>query len=158
VEHRLAFDDRLALDAFGDVTQVFRGGAAAAAHHGQAELALERLDTQADEPNLWRMGIMLHWHAALRVEAATLAGRGSMDDLLAARRIVGGNVIANSILDRAAALLDDDHQRFLSTASVFRDADCPYQGARTFILAGGDKASAGKDTLDIHGLSPHRPR
>jgi hypothetical protein len=61
-------------------------------HHGQATLALERLDTQADEQNLWRIGTLLHWHVALRAEAAVLVGRrDATHHLAAAGPIVAGN-------------------------------------------------------------------
>ena len=124
-------------------------------HHGQATLALERLDTQADEPNLWRMGTLLHWHVALRAEAAVLAGhRDASHHLAAARPIVAGNPIATAILDRAAALLDNDHERLLAAATVFETAGCPYQRARTLILAGGDSASTGNAALADLGLTP----
>jgi len=39
-------------------------------HDGEPALALERLDA----PGAWRTGILMHWHVALRVEAAVLAG------------------------------------------------------------------------------------
>jgi hypothetical protein len=121
-------------------------------HHGQATLALERLDTQADEQNLWRIGTLLHWHVALRAEAAVLVGRrDATHHLAAAGPIVAGNPIATAILDSAAALLDNDHERLLAAATVFETAGCPYQRARTLILAGGDTASTGNAAL---GLTP----
>src|SRR5262249_49568060 len=43
-------------------------------HRGQAPLALERLGTHANELNKWLSWIWLHWHIALRAEAAVLAG------------------------------------------------------------------------------------
>jgi hypothetical protein len=130
-------------------------------HDGQAALALERLDTQAGEtgetgrPNLWRTGIMLHWHVAVRAEAAVLAGQpGATDHLASARPLVAGNPIATAIVDRAAALLDGDHDRLLATATVFETAGCPYQRARTLILAGGDTAPTGNAALTDLGLTP----
>jgi hypothetical protein len=124
-------------------------------HHGQATLALERLDTQADEPNLWRIGTLLHWHVALRAEAAVLVGRrDATHHLAAAGPIVAGNPIATAILDSAAALLDNDHERLLAAATVLETAGCPYQRARTLILAGGDTASTGNAAL---GLTPYPP-
>jgi predicted ATPase/DNA-binding CsgD family transcriptional regulator len=124
-------------------------------HHGQATLALERLDTQTDEPNLWLTGILLHWHVALRAEAAVLAGHpDATHHLAAARPIVAGNPIASAILDRAAALLDDDHECLLATATAFETAGCPYQRARTLILAGSDTVSTGNAALVDLGLTP----
>jgi predicted ATPase/DNA-binding CsgD family transcriptional regulator len=124
-------------------------------HHGQATLALERLDTPTEEPNKWLTGILLHWHVALRAEAAVLAGHPDANHhLTAARPIVAGNPIATAILDRAAALLDDDHERLLATATAFETAGCPYQRARTLILAGRDTASTGNAGLVDLGLTP----
>ena len=120
-------------------------------HHGQATLALERLD----EPNAWLTGILLHWHVALRAEAAVLAGHADATRHLAdARPTVAGNPIATAILDRAAALLDGDHERLLATATAFETAGCPYQRARTLILAGGDTASTGDAALVDLGITP----
>jgi predicted ATPase/DNA-binding CsgD family transcriptional regulator len=124
-------------------------------HQGHATLALERLGTQTDEPNKWLTWIWLHWHIALRAEAAVLAGHpDAYRHLAAARPMVAGNPIATAILDRAAALLDDDHERLLTTAAAFETAGCPYQRARTLILAGGDTASTGNAALVDLGLTP----
>jgi hypothetical protein len=124
-------------------------------HRGQAPLALGRLDSRTDKPNRSLIGVWLHWHIALRVEAAVLAGHSDADHhLAAARPIVAGNPIAAAILDRAAALLDDDHERLLTIAAAFEAADCPYQRARTLILAGGDTASTGNAALVDLGLTP----
>ena len=123
-------------------------------HHGQATLALERLGTQTGEADEW-LGIWLHWHLALRAEAAVLAGHSDASrHLTAAGPVVAGNPIATAILDRAAALLDADHGRMPAIAAAFETAGCPYQRARTLILAGGDTASAGNDVLVDLGLTP----
>src|SRR5262245_1828142 len=122
-------------------------------HRGQAPLALERLGTQTGEPDKW-LGIWLHWHLALRAEAAVLAGHpDASHQLTAARPSVAGNPIASAILDRAAALLDADHKLLLTTAAAFEAAGCPYQRARTLILA-GDTAPAGNAALADLGLTP----
>ena len=124
-------------------------------HHGQAPAALDRLGTQTGELNKWLSWIWLHWHIALRAEAAVLAGHASAKHHLSATRpVVAGNPIATAILDRAAALLDDDRERLLSTAAAFEAAGCPYQQARTLILAGGDAAAAGRDALAGLGFTP----
>jgi hypothetical protein len=95
-------------------------------HHRDAALALERLGTQTNEPNKWLTGIWLHWQIALRAEAAVLARHSDANHhLAAAQPIVAGNPIASAILDRAAALLDDDHERLLATAAAFETAGCP---------------------------------
>jgi len=123
-------------------------------HRGQAPLALERLGTQTSEPDK-KLGIWLHWHLALRAEAAVLADHSAASHhLAAARPIVAGNPIATAILDRAAALLDDDHERLPAIAAAFETAGCPYQRARTLILAGGDTAPTGNAALAALGLTP----
>jgi hypothetical protein len=123
-------------------------------HHGDAALALERLGTQTNQPTTWLTGIWRHWHLALRAEAAVLAGHPDANHYLtAARPIVAGNPIATAILDRAVALLDD-HERLLTIATAFETAGCPYQRARTLILAGGDTASTGDAALVDLGLTP----
>jgi hypothetical protein len=124
-------------------------------HHGQAAPALERLGTHTNALNKWLSWIWLHWHIALRVEAAVLAGHSDANyHLTAARPIVAGNPIATAILDRAAALLDDDHERLLTTAAAFDTAGCPYQRARTLVLAGAGTAPAGHAALAELGLTP----
>ena len=123
-------------------------------HHGQATLALERLGTRTGELDEW-LGIWLHWHLALRAEAAVLAGHSDASrHLTAAGPVVAGNPIATAILDRAAALLDADHGRLPAIAAAFETAGCPYQRARTLILAGGDTALAGNAALVDLGLTP----
>ena len=74
--------------------------------------------------------------------------------LAAARPIVAGNPIATAILDRAAALLHDDHEHLPAIAAAFETAGCPYQRARTLILASGDTAPAGHAALVDLGLTP----
>ncbi|HEY7072816.1 MAG TPA: hypothetical protein VH479_21995, partial [Acidimicrobiales bacterium] len=124
-------------------------------HHGQATLALERLESPAGDPKPWLKGILQHWHVALRVEAAVLAGRrDASDHLAAARPIVAGNPVATAILDRAAALLAADRERLLIVATAFEAAGCPYQAARTLILAGGESAATGNAALADLGLTP----
>jgi hypothetical protein len=68
--------------------------------------------------------------------------------------IVASNPIATAILDRAGALLDDDHHGLLAAAAAFETGGCPYQRARTLILAGGSTASTGNAALADLGLTP----
>jgi predicted ATPase/DNA-binding CsgD family transcriptional regulator len=124
-------------------------------HHGDAHLALDRLGDETDEQSKWLTWIWLHWHLALRAEAAVLAGDANADaerHLAAARPTVAGNPVATAIVDRAAALLDDDRERLLAIAAVFEAAGCPYQRARTLVLAGGDAAATGDAALADLGL------
>lgn len=124
-------------------------------HRGEATLALARLNTQTGEPDKWLTWIWLHWHVALRAEAAVLAGDAdAVRHLTAACAVVAGNPVATALLDRAAALLEDDHARLLATATAFEAAGCPYQHARTLVLAGGTTASTGTTALAALGLTP----
>jgi predicted ATPase/DNA-binding CsgD family transcriptional regulator len=111
-------------------------------HRGHAEAALEQLH----RPGPWPTGMLVHWHVALRAEAAVLAGDPDAAHLVAADRpVVSGNPVATAILDRAAALLEHDHDRLPAIATAFEAAGCPYQRARTLVLAGDDAAAAFAD-------------
>jgi hypothetical protein len=124
-------------------------------HRGHAAQALERLGTEAGEPNKWLSWIWLHWHVALRAEAAVLARDAHANRHVAsARTIVAGNPVAGMIVGRAAALLDDDRERLLATAAAFDAAGCPYQRARTLTLAGAEPATTGNAILADLGLIP----
>ncbi|MBB5791479.1 ATP-binding protein [Jiangella mangrovi] len=124
-------------------------------HDGRADAALDLLEPADGEPAPWRTGILLHWHVALRAEAAVLAGRSDAGALVdSARPTVGDNPVAGAILDRAEALAADDHERLLATAAAFEAAGCPYQRARTLLLADGDAAAAGHAVLAELGLTP----
>ena len=151
------------LDQLG-VTAADRSGysptfdAIALLHRGQAAQARARLDGRDDEPKLWDTGILLHWHVALRAEAAVLAGDADAGEVVAAAcPVVGGNPIASAIVDRAAALASGggpDREAVLATAAVFEAAGCPYQRARTLLLAGPDHAPAGEALLADLGVPP----
>ncbi|MFF9491707.1 ATP-binding protein [Streptomyces flaveolus] len=127
-------------------------------HHGDAEAALERLAPDPGEVWKWVCWIWLHWYVALRAEAAVLAGhpeaRARVD---AARKAVAGNPVATAQVDRARALLDGDLPGQLAAAAAFDAAGCPYQSARTLLLAGGEHTAAGEAALAGLGLAA-RPR
>jgi predicted ATPase/DNA-binding CsgD family transcriptional regulator len=126
-------------------------------HRGQATLALERITTEPDEPtpSKWITWIWLHWYVALRAEAAVLAADPhARNQLAAARAVVAGNPIATAIVQRADALLGQDRKQLLATVAPFDAAGCPYQAARTLILAGGEEAERGASALTDLGLAP----
>ncbi|SDT28446.1 LuxR C-terminal-related transcriptional regulator [Jiangella sp. DSM 45060] len=124
-------------------------------HQGRADEALDGLDDGDGGPAPWRTGILLHWHVALAAEAAVLGGRpGAAERLAAARPVVDGNPVAGAIVERASALLDDNGDRLLATAAAFEEAGCPYQRARTLLLAGD---ATGADALAGLGLTAVRP-
>jgi predicted ATPase/DNA-binding CsgD family transcriptional regulator len=124
-------------------------------HHGQAVPALERLATEPDELGKWASWVWRHWYAAMRAEAAVLAGHPDAPGrLAAARTIVAGNPVAGAIVDRAEALLGDDRGRLVAAAAAFDAAGCRYQWARTLSLAGGEEAWTGAAALAALGLAP----
>ncbi|TWD73012.1 putative ATPase [Kribbella amoyensis] len=107
-------------------------------HNDQVSEAMERISPEPQEVWKWVTWIWHHWYVALRAEAAVLAGRADAPDLVAeARGIVAGNPIATTMVDRAAALLDGNHEALLTTAEAFGAAGCHYQAARTKLLAEG---------------------
>ncbi|MFG2026946.1 ATP-binding protein [Streptomyces sp. NPDC048825] len=128
-------------------------------HHGEVDAALERVAPKPDEVWKWVCWIWHHWYVSLRAETAVLAGhpdaRARID---AARAVVTGNPVATAQLDRAEALLDGDLPRQLAAAAAFDAAGCPYQSARTLLLAGGDHATAGATALAGLGLAPKSDR
>ncbi|WP_103941548.1 ATP-binding protein [Thermomonospora echinospora] len=124
-------------------------------HHGDANAALERVLPEPDQVWKWVSWIWLHWYAALRAEAAVLAGHPDARDRIdAARTVVAGNPVASAQVDRAEALLDGDLPRQLAAAAAFEAAGCRYQSARTLVLAGGEHAAAGEAALADLGLAP----
>ena len=111
-------------------------------HYGLAGEAVERTAPEPGEVWRWVTWIWLHWYVALRAEAAVLAGSPVAAARLAeARTIVDGNPVAGAIVDRAEALLHADEKRLLATADAFDAAGCPYQSARTLVLAGDGGAA-----------------
>ncbi|MEV5660263.1 ATP-binding protein [Streptomyces flaveolus] len=127
-------------------------------HHGDAEAALERLAPDPGEVWKWVCWIWLHWYVALRAEAAVLVGHPEARARVeAARTAVAGNPVATAQVDRARALLDGDLPGQLAAAAAFDAAGCPYQSARTLLLAGGEHAAVGEAALAGLGLAA-RPR
>ncbi|MCP2314780.1 putative ATPase [Nocardia amikacinitolerans] len=123
-------------------------------HHGQADRALAGLAADPDEMDERVVWVWRHWYLALRAEAAVLSGHpDARDHLATARTSVAGNPIADAIVDRAAALLDNEPDRLLATAAAFEAARCPYQQARTLALVGGDSAEVGTTVLADLGIT-----
>ncbi|HEY2312191.1 MAG TPA: LuxR C-terminal-related transcriptional regulator [Streptosporangiaceae bacterium] len=124
-------------------------------HHGQTRDAVERMAPEPGAVWQWVTWTWLHWYVALRAEAAVLAGSPDASDLLAgARTIVAGNPIAGAIVERAAALPDNDQERLLAAAEALDRAGCRYQSARTMVLAGGEHAIRGAAAVADLGLAP----
>ncbi|BCJ73329.1 hypothetical protein CS0771_28730 [Catellatospora sp. IY07-71] len=128
-------------------------------HEGRPEQALERMAPEPADVWKWVCWIWLHWYAALRAEAAVLAGRpDAAARLAAARKAVDGNPVAGAIVERAQALLDGDAGGLLAAAAAFEAAGCRYQWARTLVLAGGEHAGRAAAALSELGLAPMAPR
>ncbi|MEU6724018.1 LuxR C-terminal-related transcriptional regulator [Nonomuraea wenchangensis] len=124
-------------------------------HRGQAREALERMAPEASEVWKWVSWIWHHWYVALRTEAVVLAGDpGARRRVAEARAAVAGNPVAEALVARAAAVLDGDRDALLATADAFDAARCPYQSARTLLLAGGEHAARGTAALAALGLAP----
>ncbi|MEU4517025.1 ATPase, partial [Nonomuraea wenchangensis] len=124
-------------------------------HRGQAREALERMAPEASEVWKWVSWIWHHWYVALRTEAVVLAGaRDAPRHVAEARATVAGNPVAEALVARAAAVLDGDRDALLATAEAFDAAGCPYQSARTLLLAGGKHAWRGAAALAALGLAP----
>jgi hypothetical protein len=123
-------------------------------HDGQPKQALERMAPEPGDVWRWVTWIWLHWYVALRAEATVLAGGpGAGDRVAEARTLVAGNPVADAIVERAQALLDGDRERVLATVGAFDAAGCPYQSARSMVLAGGDHAARGAAALADLGLA-----
>ncbi|MFF7389231.1 ATP-binding protein [Streptomyces scabiei] len=123
-------------------------------HHGDADAALARVAPEPDEVWKWVSWIWHHWYVGLRAEASVLAGhREARARVAAARRAVAGNPVVTAQLDRAQALLDGDLPGRLAVTQAFDAAGCPYQSARTLLLAGGDHTATGRDALTALGLA-----
>ncbi|MET9731100.1 LuxR C-terminal-related transcriptional regulator [Streptomyces sp. NPDC006458] len=124
-------------------------------HQGEIDAALDRVAPEPEEVWKWVSWVWLHWYAALRAEAAVLAGhpaaRARID---AARKVVAGNPVATAQVDRAEALLTGNPPRLLAAAAAFEAAGSPYQAARTLLLAGGAHRAAGRAALAGLGLGP----
>ncbi|MFM9588369.1 ATP-binding protein [Streptomyces scabiei] len=124
-------------------------------HHGDPEAALGRLAPAPDEVWKWVSWIWLHWYVGLRAEASVLSGHPEARERVAAgRTLVAGNPVVTAQLDRAQALLDGDLAHRTTIAKAFGAADCPYQSARTLLLAGDGHTAAGTTALARLGLAP----
>jgi predicted ATPase len=126
-------------------------------HHGEAGAAMDALAAEPDELGKWVTWMWRHWYAALRAEAAVLAGdRDAGGRLAAARTVVADNPVAGAIVDRASALLGGDRERLLAAAAAFDAAGSRYQWARTLSFEGGDEAATGAAALADLGVAPMR--
>ena len=126
-----------------------------ALHHGDVAGALARLVDPPESLVRWHDGAWRQWYAAAWAEVGVLAGRADRDDRLArATAITAGNPVAGAIVRRAGALDSGDADLLLAAAAALDEAGCPYQRARTLILAGGDARRTGEAILASIGATP----
>jgi predicted ATPase/DNA-binding CsgD family transcriptional regulator len=126
-------------------------------HRGMHRQALERLAGEPEDLRRWISGLWRQWFAALKAEAAVLAGQHDADErLVAARRVVAGNPIATAIVDRAAAIRAGNRDGLVAAAVAFDAAACPYQQARTLVLADGAERDDGLALLAKLGCQTRR--
>ena len=124
-------------------------------HRGQPRQAFDRLAGEPEDLRRWITGMWRQWYAALKAEAAVLTGQpDARKRLVRARTIATDNPTATAIVDRASALHDDDRDALLATAAAFDAAKCPYQQARTLVLAGGDAHIEGVAMMTAMGIAP----
>jgi predicted ATPase/DNA-binding CsgD family transcriptional regulator len=126
-------------------------------HRGQPAAALGRLTGEPEDLRRWISGLWRQWYAALKAEAAVLTGRSDARKRIdQARTISTGNPIATAIVDRADALLNDNRDALLATAAALAAAACPYQQARSLVLAGGKERAKGIAMMTAMGISTRR--
>jgi hypothetical protein len=124
-------------------------------HRGQIDEAVSRLSHDPAEFHHWFSGIWRQWYAAFWAEAAVLADHPEADSRLErARTMAAGNPIATAIVERSEAWRRDDQPELLAAAEALADAACPYQQARTLVLAGGDHQTEGQHILSTLGATP----
>jgi predicted ATPase/DNA-binding CsgD family transcriptional regulator len=123
-------------------------------HRGSPDEAYDRLAAEPEDLRRWISGLWRQWYAALKAEAAVLIGQADAGErLVRARTIATDNPIATAIVDRASALLEDDRDALLTTSAAFGAAACPYQQARTLVLAGGAERDSGVAMLTELGVA-----
>ena len=123
-------------------------------HRGQHRRALDRLSDEAEDLRRWITGVWRQWYAALKAEAAVLSDRSdAAERLVQARVIATHNPIATAIVDRAEAILAGDRAGLLAAAAAFDAAACPYQQARTLVLAGGPERNEGVAMMTALGIA-----
>ncbi len=106
-------------------------------HQQRPAAAFGRLDLAPETLGRFFGQLFHQWIAALRAEAAVLAGQAdAATHLERAAAVVADNPIATAVLHRAQALLAADRAALAAVAAEFAAAASPYQQARTLALAG----------------------
>jgi predicted ATPase/DNA-binding CsgD family transcriptional regulator len=125
-------------------------------HRAEPGHAFDLLPTEPE--NLlrsWKTALWQQWYAAFKAEAAVLVQHSDAGGRIGrARTTTLGNPIATAIVDRAEALLAGSRAGLLATAAAFDAAVCPYQQARTLVLAGGPERNEGVAMMTALGIAP----
>ena len=126
-----------------------------ALHRGDIGAALAQVAGEPESFKPWHDAAWRPWYTAVWAEAGVLAAlpdrRARLDR---ARFVVRGNPVAAAIVERAVAFDVGDHEALLSVAATLDAAGCPYQQARTLVLAGGDARAEGRELLAAIGAAP----
>jgi hypothetical protein len=123
-------------------------------HRGQHGQTLDRLTDEPEDLRRWITGVWRQWYAVLKAEAAVLTDRTDAGErLVRARGIAVGNPIATAIVNRAEAIRTGNRDGLVAAAEAFDAAACPYQQARTFVLAGGPERDEGIAMMTTLGIA-----
>jgi predicted ATPase/DNA-binding CsgD family transcriptional regulator len=110
-----------------------------ALHRGEFRTASDRLTLDVDDPQTWwHAGQIIYrpWYAAVWAEAAVLDQPNDAPARISrARYAARANPIASAIIERAAALAAGNRRAVEDLAATFEALGCPYQQARTGVLA-----------------------
>jgi hypothetical protein len=110
-----------------------------ALHHAEPRTASERLTLDLDDPETWwHAGQIIYrpWYAAVWAEAAVLDRRpDAQARIQRARHAARANPIAFAVVERAEAFAGADRTAVENFAETFEALHCPYQQARTGVLA-----------------------
>ena len=126
-----------------------------ALHRGEIGVALSHVAGDPESFKPWHDAAWRPWYTAVWAEAAVLAALPDRRTRLdRARFVVRENPVAAALVERAAALDVGDHETLLTVAAALDSAGCPYQRARTLVLAGGDARAEGRELLAALGAAP----
>jgi hypothetical protein len=113
--------------------------AVVALHRGEFHAAADRLAIDLGDPeSWWHAGQIIYrpWYAAVWAEAAVLARLPDAEvRIRAARQAARANPIASAMVERAAAFAVNDRTAVENLTATFEALGCPYQQARTGVLA-----------------------
>lgn len=159
-DNRQAWQDTLRLmrgDRFGDqgasYDDVF--SAIVALHNGQPVQAADHLATE--QGNDSSEAQFRGWRFALAAEAAVLGGLPNAAEKVAEAHTAGEHSpIATAIARRAQTLHGETTWELVDIAAEFDQLGCPYQAARTLLLAGGTTAQLGSSRLRSLGATLRR--